>query len=364
MTLPPVPQFSDADKPTNLTPTKFDSNQDIPKKELENHGQNGAVTTAIPLYDLPPLEEPDEYYEDIIPPTSSKLQEVEVYEEPPPLPPPLQEDPTYEEPGCSTGPLPTAVCSPNNRPLPPPPNQSSTLSPPLSNESKNLPQHPLPVFESASNVLTEVHPRPRPRSRTQTRTAHQFTSIQPQVQPSSLPLLPRAGSSSPVPQPTYLENANDADSIDSDDPYLPFKMDLESFDISKLTLEQLGQIDPRQAQLWMLLKMHQMVRKMEDVYESAEQLYGTNQAPPPPLPKKTVGKQENRPRKLNYENTLAGKKPPVPTPRKYATKSQSSQEDEDIAKESESPEKNDSPPKVIKLYRKQKVIGKYLKKDQ
>ena len=138
----------------------------------------------------------------------------------------------------------------------------------------------MPVVESISDPLAEVCPRPRARSRTQTRTAHQFTSIQPQSQPSSIQLPLRASSSSPVPQ-----HVEDTDSIDSDDPYLPFKMDLESFDISKLTLDQLGQIDPQQAQLWILLKMHQMVRKMEDVYVSAEQLYGTNQAPPPPLPK-------------------------------------------------------------------------------
>ena len=65
---------------------------------------------------------------------------------------------------------------------------------------------------------------------------------------------------------------------------------------------------------------------------------------------------------MNYENTL---KPPVPTPRKCATKSQGNQEDQgNIDKEStiiEVPEsKKDTPPKVIKLYRKQKVIGKFV----
>ena len=196
---------------------------------------------------------------------------------------------------------------------------------------------------------------------------------------------PRLLSRPPLPtvlalQSSTLGNDNE-DSSDSDDPYLAFPMDLESLDISKLTIEQFERIDPRQAQLWMLLKMHQMVKKVEDVYESAEQLYSIYQVPPR-IPAKaqeqdinTAEKtqsenQETQQKKANYENAQCTTKRPVPLPRKNIAKSQSSAEcvvttggsaslNQGPAK-SEQPESKqlqDTNQKTVKLYRKQKVIG-------
>ena len=173
-----------------------------------------------------------------------------------------------------------------------------------------------------------------------------------------------------LPQRSYQSTAEDSDSF-IDDPYLVFSMDLESLDISKLTLEQLEQIDPRQAQIWMLLKMHQMIRKVEDVYESAEQLYSTHQAPLP-IPKRR-NMQDNREDKQfsrqNYENTLQRVKHPIPTPRQNIARNQSEREDpstiqelctntsEEMQQESESVIQKDTPKK---MYRQQKIIGKLL----
>ena len=145
-------------------------------------------------------------------------------------------------------------------------------------------------------------------------------------------------------------------------------MDLESMDISKLTFEQLEQMDPRQAQLWMLLKMHQMVRKVEDVYESTEQLYSTYQAPPL-LPKKPSENKENQP--LKYENTTV--KRPVPKPRQDRSKCDNSRDTAPVLVEEnaatlnkgssesgqqEGEESKEATKKMVKVYRKQKVIGK------
>lgn len=196
---------------------------------------------------------------------------------------------------------------------------------------------------------------------------------------------PRLLSRPPLPtvltlQSSTLVNDNE-DSSDSDDPYLAFPMDLESLDISKLTIEQFERIDPRQAQLWMLLKMHQMVKKVEDVYESAEQLYSIYQVPPRVPVKaqeqdintaeKTQSEnQETQQKKANYENTQCTTKRPVPLPRKNIAKSQSSAEcvvttrgsaslNQGPAKpeQPESKQLQDTNQKTVKLYRKQKVIG-------
>jgi hypothetical protein len=173
----------------------------------------------------------------------------------------------------------------------------------------------------------------------------------------------------PIPQRSNKPTTEDSDSI-ADDPYLAFSMDIESLDISKLTLEQLDQIDPRQAQIWMLLKMHQMIRKVEDVYESAEQLYSIRQAPPP-IPKKPNTQEEKQFRSQIYENILQCVKRPVPTPRQNVARNQSEQGDpnpsttqeisintsEAMQQESESVKDTVTPQKK---YRQQKIIGKLL----
>ena len=197
---------------------------------------------------------------------------------------------------------------------------------------------------------------------------------------------PQLLSHPPLPIASALQSStlvnNNEDSSDSDDPYLAFPMDLESLDISKLTIEQFERIDPRQAQLWMLLKMHQMVKKVEDVYESAEQLYSIYQVPPR-IPAKaqeqdinTAEKaysenQETQQKKANYENAQCITKRPVPLPRKNIAKSQSSAKDlvttggssslNQGSAKSEQPESKqlqNTNQKTVKLYRKQKVIGK------
>jgi hypothetical protein len=157
----------------------------------------------------------------------------------------------------------------------------------------------------------------------------------------------------------------DSDLI-AEDPYLAFSTDLESLDISKLTLEQLDQIDPRQAQIWMLLKMHQMIRKVEDVYESAEQLYSVRQAPDPsPIPKKPNVQDDGEDK---HENTLQRVKRPIPRPRQNVARHQSEQGDPSSttqefstktseAMQQESKSVKDTPQKV---YRQQKIIGKLL----
>ena len=155
-----------------------------------------------------------------------------------------------------------------------------------------------------------------------------------------------------LPQQSYQPITEDSDST-ADDPYLAFSMDLESLDISKLTLEQLEQIDPRQAQIWMLLKMHQMIRKVEDVYESAEQLYSIRQAPPliPKKPNMQENREDKQFRRQNYENTLQRVKRPIPTPRQNIARNRSKQGD---------PRESESVDTPKKMYRQQKIIGKLL----
>ena len=273
----------------------------------------------------------------------------------------------------------------NSRPLPPLP-QPSTLSPSNARPGFSPPVH-INLEPISSSTRSENVPPPEETISSQHPKLNQGLS-------STLPLPPRRQDSLPptprprlftspqvVPKPVASPEAtnDDADSSDSDDPYLAFPMDLESLDISKLTLEQLEQIDPKQAQLWMLLHMHKMVKKVEDVYESAEQLYSIYQAPPR-VPTK-VNQQdicnnsdESRPsesqdsqhKEVNYENTQV--KRPVPLPRKLKPKSESGEESSstdfsDSTKEnnSESEPSQSNPPqdtaKVVKLYRKQKVIG-------
>ena len=187
---------------------------------------------------------------------------------------------------------------------------------------------------------------------------------------SSLTARPPPPQTASLPQRSNQPTVQDSDSI-ADDPYLAFSMDLESLDISKLTLEQLEQIDPRQAQIWMLLKMHQMIRKVEDVYESTEQLYSIRQAPPP-IPKK-LNMQDNREDKQfgtqHYENmcTLQRIKRPIPTPRRNIARNRSEQGNPSTIQElytstseemqQESELVKDKPKK---MYRQQKIIGKHL----
>ena len=169
-----------------------------------------------------------------------------------------------------------------------------------------------------------------------------------------------------------LSDKGDSDASDTDDPYLPFQLDLDSLDISKLTLEQLEQIDPRHAQLWMLLKMHKMVKKVEDVYESAEQLYGVYQVPQQSLPPKLPPKPSNSTATTGYENATYTMKRPVPKPRKHLVKSGSSDEaatnavsisiNKDIteaaAGHQESSSSQDINKGPVKHYRSRKVFSK------
>lgn len=154
----------------------------------------------------------------------------------------------------------------------------------------------------------------------------------------------------------------------------PFKMDIESMDISKLILEQLDTpLDPHEAQLWMLLEIHQMVRKVKNVHESAVNLHAMHQVPPP-LPVKPS--QNKKIRRFSYENTSP--KPPVPKPRRRISKCESGQntvlmednkalmEDNKVPMERsgsdegecEGQKSQQAPKNVIKLYNKKKVMGK------
>ena len=145
-----------------------------------------------------------------------------------------------------------------------------------------------------------------------------------------LPSYPQGSQSLEQQQPaphhqSILSKSSKGDSYGSDSED-PFQLDSDSMDISKMTIEQLNQMDPRQAQLWMLLKMHQMVKKVEDVYESTEQLYSfydmQTKLPAKPPPQLSKGGPENKPKV--YEN--ARLKRPVPKPRKRKVKNVSDNE--------------------------------------
>ena len=163
-------------------------------------------------------------------------------------------------------------------------------------------------------------------------------------------------------------------------------------DISKLTLEQSEQIDPRQAQLWMLLKMHQVVKKVEDVHTSTEQLHNIYQASPL-LSAQPSGSKDTKKLQPLYENTSI--KRPVPIPRQRTSKCEDTVPAEDgtvIVEDGTAPMGGDKVPvedgrapvgegtvpvkrvgaaserkvdesqealkKVTKLHRRQKMIGK------
>ena len=235
-------------------------------------------------------------------------------------------------------------------PLPSLPNIPPVTQQPVATLSDYTPLLTLPAsedYENSSDLLPELLARQHAQKQVPP------LKLIPPVQGSttSPPPSPPPRTTS-LPQQSYQPITEDSDST-ADDPYLAFSMDLESLDISKLTLEQLEQIDPRQAQIWMLLKMHQMIRKVEDVYESAEQLYSIRQAPPP-IPKKP-NMQENREdkqfRRQNYENTLQCVKRPIPTPRQNIARNQSKQGD---------PRESESVDTPKKMYRQQKIIGKLL----
>ena len=402
MMLPPVPHCqSPKNEPTCAQVNPWNHNPDLPKKGTPGQDSDSVVLThstslptALPVYgSIPIRDEEPKVYQSLIPPFSSEVEEDVEYSYAashylhPPLSEPQEIYKTtegYEKPVSTTQPLYTVLCASNIHPLPSPPHQHPLCLPPPpdplpplsvspSSTTIHSPLPPLPSLE----INFDSPPKPRPRLRSLVKAASALQSapvppLSPTVYQSSSP---RVAPPSDPPL-SYQPDVVDVGLSDSDDPYLAFPMDIELLDISKLTLEQLDQIDPRQAQLWMLLKMHQMVRKVEDVYVSAEQLYSTHQAPPP-LPKKP-SKQESREdnresqSKKYYENTGPGTlKRPVPTPRKNVAKSQSSQENQEIPKEcfvTDAPESKyqeaelmqDTPRKVVKLYRKQKVIGKLL----
>ena len=343
-------------------------------------------------------EEDDEVYDDVnnavvpfsLPPSSALEQNpspsnrppLQAFRPPCPLPKPSEEVIRAR----SRSPVFTTKDAPKSPPPPlpksPPPPKSS--SPPKSKRQPMLPPHPKsppllrssPRPKSPQPLASDDHlpdtsfrplpPVPKQKVRPQSSatlppTAHRQGDplpLSPRPRLRSQPVVPKARSSSRSPGPPLPPALPDDDGVDPDDPYLQFQMDLESLDISKLTLEQLDRLDPRQAQLWMLLKMHQMVRKVEDVYVSAEQLYVSNQGPPP-LPSKPPQNQTPQRKKMNYENTVKG---PVPLPRKRLSKYDENQEPppadplSDSAQE-QNGEESDTSPKV-KLYRKKKVIGK------
>ena len=305
-----------------------------------------------PTYPTCPL--PSSVHPQLPPRPSTSLQKVP----PPPLVGNEVPEEVYEE---------VRPQSPSTRPpLPPPPSSTNLppLPPPMSSTKPPAPPDPSPLQDRHSTLPPCLHrpaaspPVVRPR----------LFSRQQETLPEQSPTL-KVPHRSRSPNPHKHADKGDSDGSDAEDPYLPFKMDLESMDISKLTFEQLEQIDPRQAQLWMLLKMHQMVRKVEDVYESTEQLYSTHQAPPklPAKPSENSDPQKNRP--LKYENTTV--KHPVPKPRQHRSKCEKGRDtipveedattlnkDSSESGQQEGEESKEAAKKVVKVYRKQKVIGK------
>ena len=246
-----------------------------------------------------------------------------------------------------------------------PPFVSVTQQPILSEYTPllTLPMSDSGIYENSS-LLSKIRARQYAQKKTP------LLKFIPPV--SSLTTRPPPPQIDSLPQRSNQPIVQDSDSI-ADDPYLAFSMDLESLDISKLSLEQLEQIDPRQAQIWMLLKMHQMIRKVEDVYESNEQLYSIRQAPPPIPKKPDMQLEDNREDKQfgmqHYENMciLQRVKRPIPTPRRNIARNRSEQGNPSTIQElytSTSEEMQQErelvKDKPKKMYRQQKIIGKHL----
>ena len=389
MMLPPVPQSPEDENPGKSSSWDYVDVQksninnfeaDLSKSDFDNFERDCGLTydyvmpnsfAILPqdsVQAISPLDEPQYVNEDLIPATRFKPKEEVVYERPLPLSQPLinsQED-TYGEHSVTTSQFSSiASHSPLHQyplPLQPLPIEQPPMSITPQPTSEYIPLLTLPAVDVDvyKNLSSKLPPRHIPRKQ-----IPMLKSISPVHVSTTPPPPPRTV---PLCNPLQLSSqpdAEDSGSSNSDDPYLAFSMDLESLDISKLTLEQLDQIDPRQAQLWMLLKMHQMIRKVEDVYESAEQLYSIHQAPSP-LPKKpNMQDYSKQLRKKNYENRL---KRPVPTPRQKVARNQSDQEDQMVSstntseakhQEIESDSVKDIPQKTVKMYRQQKIIGKF-----
>ena len=178
---------------------------------------------------------------------------------------------------------------------------------------------------------------------------------------AAIPQIPISASSLPSLQDVHIQidtsGKSVMDEIDSDDVYTPIQLDMEALDMSKSTLEQLTQIDPRQAQLWMLLKMNEMVKKVEDVYESAGQHYSVNKEPSTLPARSSVPPTEIRPKE--YQNITT--KRPVPKPRIRVPKTIPTIKTASDALEScrqEGKSTQDTYTGAVKLHRRQKVIGK------
>ena len=358
--------------PSFQNPTlSLDSVQNIP--ELDGHKSqvlddwDDLETNEKSYYNLKTNED---VYRNI--PSAQVIPKASHYEHSRPLSQPLavsqESEETYGDHSETTGEI--LHSSLHQRPLPLPPRNVPRTVPyvrvnqqPIDTLSEYTPLLTLPVsedyeFQISSDILPDLPAR---------------QPAQKQVPP--LKLIPPVQFSttrpppSPPPRTTSLQPITEDSDSTADDPYLAFSMDLESLDISKLTLEQLEQIDPRQAQIWMLLKMHQMIRKVEDVYESAEQLYSIRQATSP-IPKK-LNMQDNRKDNQfgtqHYENTLQPVKRPVPKPRQNIARNRSEQGDPSTIQElcTNTSEEIQQESELVKdkpktMYRQQKIIGKHV----
>ena len=408
MTLPPLPQSPEDEKPRK---SSIRDHADLPKDDIDNFEldlqendtdsfereddpmppsfQDTTVTFTVDSVQNTQLDESqdddrgtianEEFYDDIRTneelygniPAAQFVPKADQYEHPHPLSQPLiisQKD-TYGEDSETTGEI--LHSSQHQQPLPlpnvtVPPSVSVTQQPILSDYTPllTLTMSDSGIYENSSSLLSKIRARQYAQKKAPPLKlippVHSLTTRSPPPQIASLP------------QRSNQPTVQDPDSI-ADDPYLAFTMDLESLDISKLTLEQLEQIDPRQAQIWMLLKMHQMIRKVEDVYESTEQLYSIRQAPPPIPKKPNMQLEDNREDKQfgtqHYENMciLQRVKRPIPTPRRNIARNRSEQGNPSTIQElytstSEEMQQESELVKVKpkKMFRQQKVIGKHL----
>ena len=369
--LPPPPMSRQEQdrmaRPLPLPPRSKQDDEDRMLRPLpplpEEEGRANRPLPPLPSSDIEDDNEQNIYLASNVSPISRRPPcplppEVTISEPPPPLPPAYTEgdhftDSSEEESDMVY----STMCDANtviaNGMLAPLPSDGS-----LTEDTNSGPRERCSTMPSSVSRREPEVPIPRPRL---------FSRPQEKA-PKERPKATRR-SVSPILslQPTQSRPSEKGDS-DTDDPYLQFQMDLESMDISKLTLEQLEQIDPRQAQLWMLLKMHQMVKKVEDVYESAEQLYSVYQEPPTLPARSSVPPAGNQPRK--YENTAI--KCPVPKPRIRGSNAEKDHEATPISLKDTSPgDHNISEPAgrqegkssqdthtgAVKLYRRQKVIG-------
>ena len=104
--------------------------------------------------------------------------------------------------------------------------------------------------------------------------------------------------------PYYIE-ITASDSAPSRNATIPRK--LES--VTEISLENLSNLGPKQAQLWMLLNMQKMVQKMEKM----EEVYGSNQS----LPRKADRQSMTKPVPPPKPAPLLGNAKEVPAPPNY-----------------------------------------------